>query len=50
MWTTPVAAADFVQQAVTGITTLGLGGIILGVLGLAAAIGLVWRRIKPRGM
>jgi hypothetical protein len=29
---------------------LGLGGLILGMLTLAVAIGLVYRRVKPRGV
>lgn len=50
MFPTPVAPQDFITQTVSVFTTLGLGGIVLGLLAIGAAIGLVWRRIKPRGM
>lgn len=50
MFPTPIDAAAFVTQVGSNFGTLGIGGILLGLIGLGAAIGLLWRRMKPRGV
>lgn len=49
MFTTPITDTAFVATVAGYVGTLGLDHILEVMIGLGVVLGLIWRRLKPRG-